>query len=72
MKKKIVEAEQHDLIRRAMAAWFRSGGQEQAFLASVEDYGDLKYVVLRKGNKVLKVYRDDGLLKSLRRHPFCA
>jgi hypothetical protein len=58
--------------RRAMAAWFRSGGIDQpASNSGVEEYDDKYYVVLRNVNGVMAVYRirNDDSLKRLKRWP---
>jgi hypothetical protein len=68
------QAALHDaeLLRRAFAAWFRSGGQDQPSNSSgtVRHKGH-QYVVLRHVRGVLAVYRirNDGMLKRLRRWP---
>ena len=61
-----------DLLRRASAAFFRSGGTMQPNM-SQSDVFDLKgkiYVVLASG-KIMAVYRlrNDGVLRRLRRYP---
>jgi hypothetical protein len=59
-------------VRRAFAAWFRSGGTDQpAGYSDVEYHAGHRYVVLRNANGVLAVYRvrNDGMLKRLRRWP---
>jgi hypothetical protein len=61
-----------DLERRAMAAYFRSGGVDQpAGGGYVEDYDGKLYVVLNNIRGTLAVYRvrNDGMLKRLRRPP---
>ena len=64
-----------EMTRRAMAAWFRSGGREQpantSGLVSVEG---LEYVVLNNINGILAVYRvrqvnQAPMLKRLKRWP---
>jgi hypothetical protein len=61
------------LLRRAFAAWFRTGGTDQpANDSHVVEYDGKLYVVLRNLNGVLAVYRVrayDGILKRLRRWP---
>lgn len=60
------------LIRRALAAWYRTGGIEQPSEHShVEEVAGLKYVVLRKATEILAAYRimNSGALKRLRRLP---
>lgn len=61
-----------DLLRRAMAAHFRSGATEQpSDDSSVEEVDGLVYVVLRNVNAVLNIYRltNQGKLRALRRWP---
>lgn len=65
-------ASDSELLRRAMAAWFRSGGTDQPSNDShVEVLNGLRYVVLVNTNGVLAVYRvkNDGLLRVLTRWP---
>lgn len=65
-------ADTEDLVRRAMAAYFRSGGTDQPSTAScVAEHEGKAYVVLRNGGRTLAVYRvrTSGLLKRLRRWP---
>ena len=60
------------LYRRAMAAYWRTGGTEQPSRASgVQEHNGHRYVVLRAGGTVLAVYRirNDGMLKRMRRWP---
>lgn len=55
-----------------MAAYFRSGGNEQPSADSrVVLHNDLQYVVLTNVNGTLAVYRirNDGMLKRLKRWP---
>lgn len=65
--------EKDDLMRRALAAWFRSGGTDQpdSKASAVERHGGLQYAVLRNVRGVLAVYRvrNDGKLKRLVRLP---
>jgi hypothetical protein len=67
-------ADEDELLRRAIAAHFRSGG-EYADMPSrnseVRDFEEKQYVVLRNVNGTLAVYRvrNDGVLKGLRRWP---
>lgn len=65
--------EEDQLMRRAYAAYFRGGANEQPAqgLSGVEKVGSLKYVVLRNHGGVLGVYRvrNDGVLKGLKRWP---
>ena len=62
-----------EMTRRALAAYFRSGGRDQPnqSQSGVEEYGGKPYVVLRGGRGVLDVYRikPDGFLRRLRRWP---
>ena len=59
------------MIRRAMAAWFRTPSREtdqpSLELSTVESVGNLSYVVLRNVRGVMVVYRikTDGALKRL-------
>jgi hypothetical protein len=63
------------LLRRAFAAYFRSGGefamQPSASNSGLVFHNDKAYVVLRNGSDTLAVYRvrNDGILKGLRRWP---
>jgi len=66
--------EEEDYVRRAIAAWFRSGGPGQPMPAnssSVQDHDGKFYVELHNGNGTLAVYRirTDGILKRLKRWP---
>jgi len=61
-----------DMVKRAMAAWFRSGGNIQpANTSGVRTHDKRKYVVLENINGFLAVYRikTDGFLKRLKRWP---
>lgn len=61
-----------DLRRRALAAWFKSGGTDQPTEPDVVHTSDGKaYVVLYNTNGILAVYRvrNDGMLKGLKRYP---
>lgn len=69
-----------ELVRRAMAAYYRSGRREGLADAQitipgndsdVQEYNGKQYVVLRNVNGVLAVYRvrNDGMLKGLKRWP---
>ena len=63
-----------DLTRRAMAAYWRTEGEDADIPANdsgPEDHGGKKYVVLRNARGVLAVYRvrTSGALKRLRRWP---
>lgn len=67
-----VIADGDELTRRALAAYFRTGGTGQPGRASgvVERDGKL-YVVLGSSRGVLAVYRvrNDGMLRRMRRWP---
>jgi len=72
-KKAELKYEPDEMLRRAMAAWFRAGGSDQPGrdASTIEKAGGKDYVVLRNVNGVLAVYRirNDGMLKRLRRWP---
>lgn len=57
--------------RRALAAWFRTGGIEQPKQPETWRCGGLFYVVLRNARGILAIYRvrNDGALKRLKRIP---
>jgi hypothetical protein len=60
------------LLRRAFAAYYRSGANMQpANTSGVRKYKGLWYVVLENANGVLAVYRvkNDGFLRAMRRWP---
>jgi len=64
----------HDeMKRRATAAWFRGGNQDQPSWddSGVETNNGMHYVVLRNVKGVLAVYRirNDEILKRLKRWP---
>ena len=63
----------HDknLARRALAAYFRTGGDEQTSTADVVEHEGLNYVVLSSATSTLAVYRirNDGVLRRMRRWP---
>lgn len=67
--------DEKDLMRRAIAAYYRSEGvesmQPRVSDSGVESVDDKDYVVLRNVRGVLKVYRvrNDGVLKGLKRWP---
>ena len=74
----MTEIDHDDLIRRAMAAWFKVGkgyplhDQPSPARSSVETTGeDHTYVVLRNVNGITVVYRvkNNGALKRLVRVP---
>jgi hypothetical protein len=61
-----------DLIRRAMAGYFKAGNTKQPSTASaVQTVNERSYVVLRSAGDILAVYRvrTDGVLKGLKRWP---
>jgi hypothetical protein len=64
-----------DLVRRAMAAYFRHGGdivdQPSRSDSSPVEFDGKDYVVLVNTYHILAVYRlrNDGMLKGLRRWP---
>ncbi len=60
-----------DLGRRALTAWFRSGGIDQPTPPQTHTLEGKSYVVLTNVNGVLAVYRvkTDGVLKRLKRYP---
>ena len=66
-------AEDPELIRRAFAAYFRSGANQQpdASASNTVVHEGKTYVVLTNVNGILAVYRvlNDGGLKGLRRWP---
>ena len=73
-RKADVALDEQDLLRRAFAAWFRSGGTDQpANTSDLVKLGGLEYVVLHggRGPGPLAVYRvrNDGMLKRLKRWP---
>lgn len=60
-----------DIVKRAMAAWYRSGESIQPSDTGVREYNGKKYVILENVDGVLAVYRFkvDGFLKRLKRWP---
>lgn len=71
-RKADVALDKVDLLRRAFAAWFRSGGTDQpANSSNLVELDGLGYVVLRSVRGPLAVYRvrNDGMLKRLKRWP---
>lgn len=65
-------ADDDELTRRALAAYFRAGGTDQPSGDSGVVKRDEKlYVVLRNVNGTLAVYRvrNDGVLRRMRRWP---
>lgn len=72
------ETEQADLLRRAMAAWFKVGkgyplGEQPSMaLSTVETADGHNYIILRNANRdIAAVYRarNNGVLKRLVRIP---
>ena len=63
--------DEQDVTRRALAAYFRSGGIDQPANSGVVEHNGKAYVVLENVNGILAVYRvrNDGMLKRLRRWP---
>jgi hypothetical protein len=70
----------NELVRRAMAAYYRSGHREgladeqitiPANTSDVHERSGKRYVVLENVNGILAVYRvrNDGVLKGLKRWP---
>ena len=63
---------EQDLLRRAFAAWFRTGGTDQpANTSRVTQHDGLWYAVLENVRGTMAVYRlkNDGVLRKLRRWP---
>ncbi|ECX5877003.1 hypothetical protein H0K60_004462 [Salmonella enterica] len=66
-----------DILRRALAAYLRSGAADPAFrqpateLCRVEALGGLTYAVIRNVEGLLAVYRvrNDGMLRRMVRPP---
>ena len=71
------QTDNDDLLRRAMAAWFRAGGgyplhqQPSAALSTVETADGLTYVLLRNVNGIIATYRhkNNAALRRLVRIP---
>lgn len=65
--------DEDDMVRRAMAAWFRSGGTDQPAQvpSGIREHLGKRYVALENVNGILAVYRikNDGILKCLKRWP---
>jgi hypothetical protein len=63
--------DERDLLRRAFAAWYRTGGTEQPASADVQTVDGLTYVRLVGEHGILAVYRVEASarLKRLRRFP---
>lgn len=57
--------------RRALSAYYATGGEELPTSAKTQRIGELEYAVLRRGAKVLACYRvrNDGKLKRMIRLP---
>ena len=57
--------------KRALSAYYATGGDELPTSAKVQELRGLNYAVLRRGSKVLAAYRvrNDGALKRLVRIP---
>ena len=76
-----MDFDEKDLVRRAMAAWFRSGNPEIPSRRSrVVDHLGKRYVVLENSKEIHCIYenrpilgvyrvRGDGFIKALRRWP---
>jgi hypothetical protein len=62
-----------EMVKRATAAWFRSGGDDQpgSGPSGIREHEGKKYVVLENVNGILAVYRikNDGLLRRMKRWP---
>lgn len=61
-----------DLMRRALAAYVRSGGDPSEITPVVEELDGRQYVVLRDPGGVAAVYRVrayDGILRRMKRWP---
>lgn len=70
----IKESEEVDVMRRAMAAYFRFGGVTIPSGASkIEVVANKRYCVLRicPDYRVIYRIRNDGMLKFMRRPPAC-
>jgi hypothetical protein len=68
----MIQTDEDDLCRRALAAHFRGGGTELlSRYSGVVTIKGLDYVHLFDGNRTLAVFRVDGAgrLKRLRRYP---
>lgn len=65
--------DEKEYMRRALAAYFRTGGTEQpeAGKSSVLESGGLWYVILRNSTDVLAVYRitNEEQLRRMKRPP---
>lgn len=60
-----------ELTRRALAAYFESGGGELPSVTDVVKVGGKRYVTLKRSGRLLAAYRvrNDGKLKRLVRLP---
>jgi hypothetical protein len=70
--KRVPVADDDELLRRALAAYFRAGANVQPGRTSgVRKLAGKSYVVLKAGNRTLAVYRyrTTGLLRALKRWP---
>ena len=69
--------DEDDLLRRAMAAYFKAGSsvggilQQPSKHSAVEKVNGLTYVAIRNGSDLLAAYRlkNDGALRRLTRWP---
>ncbi len=64
------KADEAALERRALAAWYRTGGSERPAV-TVRTHKELVYVVLESADQLLAVYRhtNQGLLRRMKRWP---
>lgn len=63
---------EQDLVKRAMKAWFRAGGEDlPSNLSDEVSHNGLRYVVLANVNGTLAVYRitNNEKLRRLKRWP---
>lgn len=60
-----------DAAKRALSAYYASDGDSLPTSAAIQTVGGMRYAVLRRGSKLLAVYRvrNDGKLKRLIRIP---
>ena len=66
------DEQEQEYVRRAIAAWFSSGGTDMpSNSSSVQEYKDRYYVELHNENGTMAVYRirNDGILKAMKRWP---
>lgn len=65
--------DERDLLRRAMAAYYKSGSTliPSDIASGVWTVNDKVYVVLASGAEIYAIYRlrNDGVLRRLRRYP---